>query len=73
MKIGFLGLDGCGKTSFISIYHKNFGDIMDLKPTKGIERSTGNVAGEELFIWNPPLTKSGCSLKIILLHVFSII
>ncbi len=52
MKIAILGLDNCGKTSFLSVISNNFGTIPSLRPTKGIARSSTNVLGQEVFLWD---------------------
>ncbi|MFX0209357.1 MAG: ADP-ribosylation factor-like protein, partial [Candidatus Hodarchaeota archaeon] len=52
MKIAILGLDNCGKTSFLSVISNNFGIIPTLRPTKGIERSSTDILGQEIFLWD---------------------
>ncbi|MFQ5980023.1 MAG: ADP-ribosylation factor-like protein [Candidatus Heimdallarchaeota archaeon] len=52
MKIGFLGLDGAGKTSFLLTLGKKFSAISGLKATKGIERDSINLLGLEISLWD---------------------
>ncbi len=52
LKIGFLGLDAAGKTTFLAALGKTYGSIIDAKPTKGIERSEKNVMGQAIGIWD---------------------
>ncbi|MFX0095201.1 MAG: ADP-ribosylation factor-like protein [Candidatus Hodarchaeota archaeon] len=51
-KIGFLGLDAAGKTSFLSVLGKTYSSMIDPKPTKGIERSTSDVIGQTIDLWD---------------------
>ncbi len=52
MKIGLLGLDAAGKTSFIMGLSKKFSTVPNLKPTKGIERNIVNILGFEVAMWD---------------------
>ncbi|MFX0115774.1 MAG: ADP-ribosylation factor-like protein [Candidatus Hodarchaeota archaeon] len=52
MKLGFLGLDGAGKTSFLLTLGKRFSAISGLKATKGIERDSINLLGLEVSLWD---------------------
>ncbi|MFX1514619.1 MAG: hypothetical protein ACFFCQ_18800 [Promethearchaeota archaeon] len=49
-QIGFFGLDGSGKTSFLTIVHKNFGGSWDPFSTEGIEVSNSFTLGYEVFL-----------------------
>lgn len=54
MKIGFLGLDGAGKTSFLLSLGKKYSAISSsLKATKGIERNSIELLGRlEVNVWD---------------------
>lgn len=57
-KIGFFGLDACGKTSFLQTLDQNTSlmtyslIVRPPKPTTGIERRTFEVLGETVVIWD---------------------
>ncbi len=51
-KIGFLGLDAAGKTSFLHVLSKTYTSMIDTKPTKGIERSKSDVIGQTIDLWD---------------------
>ncbi|MFX1512926.1 MAG: ADP-ribosylation factor-like protein [Promethearchaeota archaeon] len=51
-KIGFLGLDAAGKTSFLNVLSKTYSSMIDTRPTKGIERSKGDVMGQTIDLWD---------------------
>lgn len=52
LKIGLLGLDAAGKTAFLAALSKTYTAMIDIKPTKGIERSEKNVMGQVIGIWD---------------------
>lgn len=56
-KIGFFGLDASGKTSFLKALDQDcnlmtYSYIASLKPTKGIERKSFDVLGEDVVVWD---------------------
>ncbi len=51
-KIGFLGLDAAGKTSFLSVLSKTYSSMIEPTPTKGIERSKRDVIGQTVDLWD---------------------
>ena len=51
-KIGFLGLDAAGKTSFLHVLSKTYTSMIDTKPTKGIERSKSDIIGQTIDLWD---------------------
>ena len=48
----FVGLAGAGKTSIILTLRRQFSDLSDLKPTKGIERSEIDILGFKILTWD---------------------
>ncbi|MFW9914696.1 MAG: ADP-ribosylation factor-like protein [Candidatus Thorarchaeota archaeon] len=52
MKLGFLGLDGAGKTSLLLALGKKFSAVSNLKATKGIERDSVDILGLEVNLWD---------------------
>ncbi|MFX0093861.1 MAG: ADP-ribosylation factor-like protein [Candidatus Hodarchaeota archaeon] len=52
LKIGFLGLDAAGKTSFLSVLGKTYSRMIEPQPTKGIERSTSDIIGQTIGLWD---------------------
>ncbi|MFW9916045.1 MAG: ADP-ribosylation factor-like protein [Candidatus Thorarchaeota archaeon] len=52
LKIGLLGLDAAGKTAFLAALSKTYTAMIDIKPTKGIERSEKDIMGQVVGIWD---------------------
>ncbi|MHA2298317.1 MAG: ADP-ribosylation factor-like protein [Candidatus Hodarchaeales archaeon] len=52
LKIGFLGLDAAGKTSFLSVLSSTYSSVIEPPPTKGIERSTKDIIGQSIDLWD---------------------
>ncbi|MFX0113784.1 MAG: ADP-ribosylation factor-like protein [Candidatus Hodarchaeota archaeon] len=52
MKLGFIGLDAAGKTSFLLALAKKFSAVSNLKATKGIERDSIDLLGLEINLWD---------------------
>ncbi len=48
----FVGLAAAGKTSIILTLRRQFSDLSDLKPTKGIERSEIDILGFKILTWD---------------------
>ncbi|MFW9996231.1 MAG: ADP-ribosylation factor-like protein [Candidatus Odinarchaeota archaeon] len=51
-KIGFLGLDAAGKTSFLSVLSATYSSVIEPKPTKGIQRSSKDIIGQKIDLWD---------------------
>ncbi|MHA1649627.1 MAG: ADP-ribosylation factor-like protein [Candidatus Helarchaeota archaeon] len=51
-KILFAGLANAGKTSMILTLKRQFSDLSDIKPTKGIERSELDILGFKILTWD---------------------
>ncbi len=51
-KILFAGLANAGKTSLILTLRRQFSDLSEIKPTKGIERSEMDILGFKILTWD---------------------
>ncbi|MHA1276471.1 MAG: ADP-ribosylation factor-like protein [Candidatus Helarchaeota archaeon] len=51
-KILFVGLANAGKTSIILTLRRQFSDLSEIKPTKGIERSEIDILGFKILTWD---------------------
>ncbi len=51
MKIGFIGLDGSGKSAFLAGLREEYSTMLDPLPTKSMVQETINILGQEFTIY----------------------